>query len=118
MPTTGAASSPEDVAAPGDGLETHGFAFRLSGELPPQLRLRVGAAGEVPLTSEYCQNVPMSAGTHVEVALQSLTFECWGLAGAPYPGNARATLVSWQIPANEGVASQFDFCIEDIRALP
>jgi hypothetical protein len=110
-------SPPTDVAPPTDGLATLGFTFRLSGALPPQLRLRVGAAGEVPLTSQYCQNVATDTGASVEIPLQSLTFECWGLNGAPYPGTANATLVSWQIPANPEAGSQFDFCIEDIRAL-
>jgi len=112
-------SSPAtDMALPGEGVSTPGFGFRLEGELPAQLRLRVGAAGEVPLFSQYCQNVIDGAGTSIEVALESLTFECWLNGGAPYPEAASATLVSWQLPAGAEVASTFDFCIEDIRALP
>jgi hypothetical protein len=109
---------PTDVAPPDEGLNARGFAFSLSGALPPQLRLRVGAAGEVPLTSQYCQNVPTDIESSFEIGLQSLTVECWGYDGAPYPASASATLVSWQIPANPETSSQFDFCIEDIRALP
>jgi hypothetical protein len=110
-------SPPADVAPLGEGLEALGFTFRLSGALPPQLRLRVGAAGEVPLSSQYCQNVPMNTGGSVEIAVGSLTFECWLPDGAPYPAGASATLVSWQIPANTETSSEFDFCIEDIQAL-
>lgn len=111
-------SPPEDVAAAGEGVQASAFSFRLSGALlPQQLRLRVAAAGEVPLTSQYCENVPTDTLGTVEVALQSLTFECWAFDGAPYPGNASATLLSWQLPANSETASQFDFCIEDIRAV-
>lgn len=112
-------SSPAtDVAPPGEGLATPGFSFRLAGELPPQLRLRVAASGEAPLTSQYCQTVPANTDASIEMALQSLSFECWLPDGAQFPADASATLVSWQIPANEGAASAFDFCIEDIRALP
>lgn len=112
-----ASSAPTDVAPPGDGLDTPGFGFRLEGTLPPQLRLRVGAAGEVPVFSQYCQEVEQSVGASVEIALGSLTFECWSIGGAPYPGASSATLVSWQIPANAEFGAPFDFCIEDIHAL-
>ena len=37
--------------------------------------------------------------------------------GLPFPDAAGATLVTWQIPANESTAGAFDFCIDDIRAL-
>lgn len=112
-------SSPAtDVALPDEGLATHGFSFRLAGELPPQLRLRVAATGEVPLTSQYCQAIPTNTDADIEMELRALTFECWVPDGAPFPGDASATLVSWQLPANEVAASAFDFCIEDIRALP
>lgn len=112
-----ASSPPMDVAPPGDGLDTPGFGFRLEGTLPPQLRLRVGAAGEVPVYSQYCQDVVASVGSSIEVALESLTFECWVYGGARYPGASSATLVSWQIPALPEIAGPFDFCIEDIHAL-
>lgn len=112
-----ASSPPTDVAAPGAGVDTTGFGFRLEGAVPPQLRLRVGAAGEVPLYSQYCQNVVESVGSSIEIALESLTFECWLSGGAPYPGTSSATLVSWQIPANTEKGETFDFCIEDIHAL-
>jgi hypothetical protein len=112
-------SSPAtDVALPDEGLPTPGFSFRLAGELPPQLRLRVAATGEVPLTSQYCQAIPATTDASIEMPLRALTFECWLPDGASFPADASATLVSWQIPANEGAASGFDFCIEDIRALP
>jgi hypothetical protein len=111
------ASPASDVAPPDDGLRARGFSFRLVGEAPLQLRLRVAAAGEVPLTSQYCQDVPTNGGASIEVELQSLTFECWGSAGAAYPAQASATLVSWQIPAAPEQASSFDFCIEEIRAI-
>ena len=112
------ASPPAQVAPPGEGLDTAGFTFRLTGELPLQLRVRVGAAGEVPLTSQYCRDVATSSAVSVQVTLNSLTFECWGYDGAAYPAGARATLLSWQIPANPETATSFDFCIEDITALP
>jgi hypothetical protein len=112
-----ASSPPTDVAPPGDGLDTPGFGFRLEGTLPPQLRLRVGAAGEVPVYSQYCQDVVASVGSSIEIALESLTFECWVYGGARYPGASSATLVSWQIPALPEIAGPFDFCIEDIHAL-
>ncbi|HTV23890.1 MAG TPA: hypothetical protein VMG12_34605 [Polyangiaceae bacterium] len=112
-------SSPAtDMASPGDGLATPGFGFRLEGELPEQVRLRVAAAGEVPLFSQYCRDVADGVGTSIEVALDSLTQECWLNGGAPYPAAASATLVSWQLPANPGSSRGFDFCIEDIHALP
>jgi hypothetical protein len=112
-----ASSPPTDVAPPGDGLDTPGFGFRLEGTLPPQLRLRAGATGEVPVYSQYCQEVAQSVGANIEMALGSLTFECWSNGGAPYPGASSATLVSWQIPANAEFGAHFDFCIEDIHAL-
>jgi hypothetical protein len=112
-----ASSPPTDVAAPGAGVDTAGFGFRLEGAVPPQLRLRVGAAGEVPLYSQYCQHVVESVGSNIEIALESLTFECWSSGGAPYPGASSATLVSWQIPAGPEIGASFDFCIEDIHAL-
>jgi hypothetical protein len=110
-------SAPTDVAPPGDGLDTPGFGFRLEGTLPPQLRLRVGAAGEVPVYSQYCQEVVQSVGSNIEMALEALTFECWVVGGARYPGASSATLVSWQIPALPELAGAFDFCIEDVHAL-
>jgi hypothetical protein len=112
-----ASSAPTDVAPPGDGLDALGFGFRLEGTLPPQLRLRVGAAGEVPVYSQYCQDVVQSVGANIEMALDSLAFECWIYGGALYPGASSATLVSWQIPALPEVGGAFDFCIEDIHAL-
>jgi hypothetical protein len=112
-----ASTPPTDVAPPGAGLETAGFGFRLDGALPPQLRLRVGAAGEVAIYSQYCQDVVASLGSNIEIALESLTFECWVSGGARYPGASSATLVSWQIPANQEVGASFDFCIDDIHAL-
>lgn len=111
-------SSPTDVAPGSAGLAALGFAFRLEGELPRQLRFRAGAAGEVPLTSQYCQDVAPDVGSSIEISLDALTSECWLEGGAPYPSPASATLVSWQIPASVELASTFDFCIEDIRALP
>ena len=112
-------SSPAtEMAAPGDGVSVAGFGFRLEGTLPEQLRLRVAAAGEVPLFSQYCRDVAEGVGTSIEVALDSLTQECWLYGGAPYPAAASATLVSWQLPANPGSSRGFDFCIEDIHALP
>jgi len=112
-----ASSPPTDVAPPGAGLDTPGFGFRLEGALPPQLRLRVGAAGEVPVYSQYCQNVIQSVGASIEIALDSLTFECWSYGGARFPDASSATLVSWQIPASAETGGPFDFCIEDIHAL-
>jgi len=110
--------APTDVAPAGAGLAAAGFGFRLEGDLPPQLRLRVGAAGEVPANSQYCQNVDVAQPGEREVSLASLTFECWAVDGAPFPGAASATLVSWQIPASEATGDPFDFCVEDIHALP
>lgn len=112
-----ASSPPTDVAPPGDGLDTPGFAFQLQGALPPQLRFRAGAAGEVAVYSQYCQQVVGGLGSNIEIALQSLTFECWSSGGAPYPGASSATLISWQIPAGPELGAAFDFCIEDIHAL-
>lgn len=111
-------SSPTDVASSGEGLSAPGFAFRLEGALPPLLRFRAGAAGEVPLTSQYCQEVVPDVGSSIEISLAALTYECWLYGGAPYPSAAGATLVSWQMPASVELGSVFDFCIEDIRALP
>jgi hypothetical protein len=100
-----------------EALDTPGFAFRLEGALPLQLRFRVGAAGEVPLVSQYCQEVPRATGTSIEVPLEALTHECWLFGGKPFPSASGATLISWQMPANEMAADGFDFCIEDLRTL-
>jgi hypothetical protein len=110
-------SNPAAEAPPAEALDTPGFAFRLEGALPSQLRFRVGAAGEIPVFSQYCQQLPLNTGTRIEVPLGALTYECWLSGGRPFPDASGATLLSWQMPANEATADAFDFCIEDIRAL-
>jgi hypothetical protein len=112
-----ASSPPTDVAPPDDGLDAPGFGFLLEGALPPQLRFRAGAAGEVAVYSQYCQEVVAGVGSNIEIALESLTFECWSSGGARYPGASSATLISWQIPAGPELGAAFDFCIEDIHTL-
>ena len=111
------ASDPDAIVLPSDGIDAVGFAFRLSGELPPQLRFRVGAAGADPLTSQYCRDVPVTEAGTREVARDALTLECWNSDGAPFPQGATAALVSWQIPAGPESYQPYDFCIEDIQAL-
>ncbi len=108
----------EQQVPPGAGTAASGFAFRLSGTLPPLLRFRVGAAGEVPLFSQYCMHLPLTTGTQTAVFLDELAYECWNGAGQPFPEAAGAALVSWQVPASESTTQAFDFCIEQIEALP
>lgn len=98
-------------------LHVQGFAFSLSGVLPPLLRFRVGAGGEVPLFSQYCEHAPLETGVRIEVPLDALTYECWNAGGAPFPVAAGATLISWQVPANEVSEGGFDFCIREIETL-
>jgi len=112
------ASDPDEVVLPSDGLDAVGFVFRLSGELPPQLRFRVGASGADPLTSQYCQDVSVTADGGREVSRDGLTLECWNYGGPPFPEGATAALVSWQIPASPESYQAYDFCIEDISAMP
>jgi hypothetical protein len=113
----GLVSNLTEPGPPAEALSALGFAFRLEGKLPALLRFRVGAAGEIPLFSQYCQHVPLDTGSRIEVALAELTYECWNGGGQPFPDAAGATLLSWQVPANESSAGEFDFCIEDIQAL-
>jgi hypothetical protein len=101
-----------------EALSVAGFAFRFEGALPPVVRFRVGAAGEVPLYSQYCQHVPLDTGARIEVKLEELIYECWNAEGRPFPDAAGATLLAWQIPANETTSGAFDFCIEAIETLP
>lgn len=110
-------SNVREVAPTTEGLSVAGFAFRLEGLLPPILRFRVGAAGEVPLFSQYCQHVPLNTGTRIEVTLEELASECWNGGGLAFPDASRAALLSWQVPANESTVEAFDFCIEAIEAL-
>jgi hypothetical protein len=111
------ASDPDETVLPSDGFDAVGFVFQLSGELPPQLRFRVGASGADPLTSQYCQDVPVTESGSREVSRDALTLECWNYGGPPFPAGATAALVSWQIPASPESYQTYDFCIEDVRAL-
>lgn len=110
-------SNPREQVDLNEGMSTRGFAFRLEGVLPPLIRFRAGASGEVPLLSQYCVHVPLKTGTRIEVTLDELTVECWNGAGTSFPDAARAALVSWQIPANETTVETFDFCIDGIESL-
>lgn len=110
-------SSLTEATPPAEAINTRGFAFTLQGALPALIRFRVGSAGEVPLYSQYCQHVDMNTGVRIEVPLDSLTYECWNGDGEAFPANAGATLMAWQIPANESTSGSFDFCIEDIQTL-
>lgn len=110
-------ADPTTAASDTEALHARGFAFALTGVLPPELRLRVGASGEVPLYSQYCEHVPLRTGEPIRLDLRELTYECWNADGQPFPAAAGATLVSWQIPANEWSSGSFDFCIADILAL-
>jgi len=108
----------EQQAALGDGLVASGFSFRLTGAVPALLRLRVGAAGEIPVSSQYCTHVPVDTEIQTAVFLDELAYECWNGSSQPFPAAAGATLLSWQIPANEVTTQAFDFCIEQIEKLP
>ncbi len=111
------APSLAEEARPGEALDTRGFAFRLEGALPPVLRFRVGAVGEVPRFSQFCQHVALDTGVRIEIRLEALIRECWNTIGDPFPEGSGATMMSWQVPANEASVGRFDFCIEDIQTL-
>ncbi len=111
-------SSLTSEASAAEALSVAGFAFRFEGALPAIVRFRVGAAGEVPLYSQYCQHVPLRTGARIEITLEELIYECWNQGGRPFPDASGATLLAWQIPANEATSGTFDFCIDAIEALP
>jgi hypothetical protein len=111
-------SSLAEEALPGEALDTRGFAFRLEGALPPVLRFRVGAVGEVPRFSQFCQHVALVTGVRIEIPLDALIRECWNTTGEPFPEGSGATLMGWQVPADGVSEGPFDFCIEDIQTLP
>ena len=113
------APNPLEETPSDEALSTPGFRFTLTGTLPPMLRFRVGAAGEVPVYSQYCEHVALEAGTPIAIGLDALRDECWLEGGGPFPASTGATLISWQIPASpEIAATPFDFCIEGIAPLP
>ncbi len=75
-----------------------------------------GAAPNVRLTvqtidgTQYCRDVQYTSS----VLLSTLTAECWSPGGEHYAGQP-ITGIMWQIPTNEVVPTNFDFCLEDIR---
>lgn len=92
-----------------------GFGFEISGNTGGALRFVV----KQYLTHDgFCiNNVPdCASGCSVEYRIDELTQNCW-TAGGPTPVPTSLQALEWQITTREGLATDFDYCIENLHAV-
>lgn len=94
----------------------HGFKgmeFTLSGnKIPSQLyaQYRVDGVG-----SGYCKTVG-GAGTQ-SVLISEAHYECWDTSNTGTPNKTLLTNFEIEVPSNSNADVQFDFCIDDLKAI-
>ncbi len=96
-----------------DGGRAIGFAFDVTGILPP---LRFGAlnAGDPPDVIN-CRPLEPGEGTFV-VPFAALDLNCWEGVDNPFVAGNLSELF-WTLPADPGSSHAFDFCLSNVRPI-
>jgi hypothetical protein len=92
-----------------------GFGFDIVGDTAGALRFVVK---QYSVHDGFCiNNVPDCAmGCSVEYRIEELTQNCWTPGGAT-PNASALSALEWQITTKTGMATPFDYCIENIHAV-